>query len=215
MTKKISNLPLWTLAVALAGLAGCAGEKPAPPPEETAQPAAEPETPTGTPVAVVETSRGSFTIELLPDVAPQTVENFIRLAKAGFWYNTTFHRVIPGTLIQGGDPNSKDNNPYNDGQGNSGTFLPAEFSKLPFEKGTVAMARQESDTNSASCQFFVSLQRNPQWDGKYTVFGKVIDGIDLVDELSRSPLSKDKALRNYPAGKIQIKRVRIEYREGK
>ncbi len=213
MFGKISKSAPILLLLVLFGLTAC-GSEPAAIEPEPDKPAAEPEpeTPTGTPIATVETIKGDITIELLPEVAPKTVENFIRLAKSGFWYNTTFHRVIPGTLIQGGDPNSKDNNPYNDGKGNSGTFLRAEFSKLPFQRGTVAMARQQDDPNSASCQFFICLKRTEGWDGKYTVFGKVIDGIDLVEQLSKSPLSKDKALRDYPAAKIQIKRVKIEYR---
>ncbi len=211
MFRRISKVAPLFLLLAFLGWAGCGSEPSAPAPDKpAAEP--EPETPTGTPVATIETIKGDITIELLPEVAPKTVENFIRLAKAGFWYNTTFHRVIPGTLIQGGDPNSKDNNPYNDGKGNSGTFLHAEFSKLPFQKGTVAMARQPSDPNSASCQFFICLKRIEGWDGEYTIFGKVIDGIDLVEQLSKSPLTKDKALRDYPAAKIQIKRVKIEYR---
>ncbi len=202
-------------AVLMLGVAACSdgpttGEPP-PPPEPTAETAPEPESSQGHPYAIVNTKEGPIEIRLRPDLAPKTVQNFIDLAGVGFYYNTLFHRVIPGTIIQGGDPNSKDNNPYNDGQGNSGTFLAAEFSKEPFQRGTVAMARS-SDPNSASCQFFICLKRMPQWDGEYTIFGEVTKGIELVDEMSRAPRSKNPRLGERPAGNLTIRQVTIEYR---
>lgn len=180
--------------------------------DETVEQAAEETAPEGTPFAVIRTDRGSFEFELFPDVAPKSVGQFINLAEQGFYVNTTFHRVLKDRLIQGGDPMSRDRDPYNDGQGNSGRMLPAEFSDLLFERGTVAMARQSGDPNSGSSQFFVSLQRAPEWDGQYTVIGKVVSGIEVVEEISRTPTSQDPQLKGRPTGNIRIKEVMIEYR---
>lgn len=214
MTENSKLSILLALSLAVGAGSGCSAEPPPAADEAEAGSAdveePEPQEPEGVPTAVVRTNKGTFAFQLLPEAAPRTVENFIELTKRGFYYKSTFHRVIPGTIIQGGDPNSKDNNPYNDGQGNSGKFLPGEVSELPFERGTVAMAHS-GDPSSASCQFFVCLKRVPGWDGKYTIFGKVVEGIEVVDELSRAPHSKNPRLKDYPAGKI-IMRVSIEYR---
>jgi cyclophilin family peptidyl-prolyl cis-trans isomerase len=117
-------------------------------------------------------------------------------------------------MIQGGDPLSRDRDPYNDGQGTSGSYLPQEFSDLPVERGTVAMGREEYGDNGGSCQFFIVLQRTSEWDGQYNVFGKVVEGIEVAEEISRAPLTKsDHPTQKYkPAGKQIIKRVSIEYR---
>lgn len=179
------------------------------PPEEnaTVQPQDQ-----GDPYALVTTSRGAFLIQLLFEIAPGTVENFVRLSQSGFYVRTTFHRVFPGEMIQGGDPNSKDRDPYNDGQGNSGTFLPAEFTPHPFVRGTVAMAREPDNPDSASSQFFVVLRRVPDWDGKYTVFGSVVEGIQVVEDISRIPRSKNPRLENTPVISVRIQEIRIVYR---
>jgi peptidyl-prolyl cis-trans isomerase B (cyclophilin B) len=167
----------------------------------------------GEPHAVMETDRGTIVIRLLPELAPMTVDNFVELAETGFYSRTVFHRVLPSKMIQGGDPNSKDNDPYNDGQGNSGKFLRAEFSSHPFSRGAVAMARQPGDPNSSSSQFFVVLERSPEWDGDYTLFGEVVEGLEVADEISRTPLSKDERLKSRPVVAIRIKQIVIEYRE--
>lgn len=167
----------------------------------------------GEPHAVMETDRGTIVIRLLSDLAPMTVDHFVDLAESGFYTRTVFHRVLPSKMIQGGDPNSKDNDPYNDGQGNSGKFLRAEFSSRPFSRGTVAMARQPGDPNSSSSQFFIVLERSPEWDGDYTLFGEVVEGLEVADEISRTPLSKDERLKSRPAVAIRIKKIVIEYRE--
>lgn len=168
--------------------------------------------PKGTPFAVIKTDSGNIEIQLLPDLAPKAVAYFIRLAKLGFYDRTTFHRVMPGTMIQGGDPFSKDNDPYNDGQGNTGQMLPAEFSSIPFESGTVAMARQGDDPNSSSCQFFIVLKRVRDWDKQYTVFGKVVKGIEAARKISHAPLSSNPRLKGRPAIKQIIRSIQIEYR---
>ena len=166
----------------------------------------------GTPVAVMTTRYGDITIQLRPDLAPKTVANFVKLAEDGFYYNTTFHRVMPGTMVQGGDPKSKDNDPYNDGQGNSGTFLKAEFSKESFVRGTVAMARKPSEPDSASCQFFIVLKRMREWDGEYTVFGEVTDGLEVADKISKSKLAPN--TRDHPAAVIWVRDIRVEWVAG-
>lgn len=174
-----------------------------------------PAPPQGKPFAVVETDKGDIVIELLPELAPKTVENFIQLAELGFYNRTTFHRIMKDRMIQGGDPNSRDSDPYNDGQGTAGYYLPQEFSDVPVDRGIVAMGRAADSDNGGSCQFFIVLQRTPQWDGQYNVFGRVVEGIEVADEISRAPLTKDPhpAMKNRPAGKQIIRSIRIEYRE--
>lgn len=193
-------------------LCGCSTSPEAPkaPADEAA--AEQSAAPQGEPHAVLVTSRGTITLRLLPELAPETVKNFIELAALGFYNRTTFHRVMAGRMIQGGDPNSRDNNPYNDGQGGSGRRLPAEFSDRPFQRGTVAMARQEEDPDSASSQFFIVLRRLPEWDRKYIVFGEVVEGIEVAEEISRVPLSDNPRLPNYPATSVFLESTRIEYR---
>jgi len=201
--------------LSLISVLSCEGETPRKPVEKgekKAETSKEPARPAGQPYAILETEKGAIVIRLLPDLAPKTVENFEKLVKSGFYYNTKFHRVMPGAMIQGGDPNTKDNDPYNDGLGNSGAFIPAEFSKRKFDRGVVAMARHEGDPNSASCQFFIVLKRTPHWDNQYTIFGEVTQGLDVADKISHAKLSKDPRLRSWPIENIRIKMAKIEYR---
>jgi len=183
--------------------------------EASGEASPEPSAPSGTPYVILETDQGDITIKLLSEAAPETVARFIELAEVGFYNRTLFHRVMAGRMIQGGDPLSRDNNPYNDGQGTSGSYLPKEFSDLPFERGTVAMGRDESGDNGGSCQFFIVLKRTPEWDGQYNVFGKVVEGLETADRISQVPLSKSDhpSMKYRPAGKQVIKRTRVEYRE--
>ncbi len=143
--------------------------------------------------AVVETPRGSFTIKLLPGVAPKHVELFVKTAKSGGYDGTTFHRVIMGGIIQGGDPITKD--PGRRSQYGTGglDLLKAEFSDEPFLRGTVAAVRKPSRVDSAGTQFFVCLQPQPSLEGQYTVFGQVISGMEVVDQISLTPVDGDKA----------------------
>lgn len=127
-------------------------------------------------LAIIETDFGSITIEFYQEDAPNTVKNFITLAKKGFYDGLTFHRVVPGFVIQGGDP-------HGDGTGDAGYKIAAEFNSRKHVEGTVAMARG-SDINSASCQFYIALKRLPNLDGKYTVFGQVISGMDVVHKIA-------------------------------
>jgi cyclophilin family peptidyl-prolyl cis-trans isomerase len=145
------------------------------------------------PQAVVETKKGSFTIRLLPEVAPKHVALFVKTAKAGGYDGTTFHRIIMGGIIQGGDPVSKDPaKAAQYGRGGLG-LLPAEFSKRPFVRGTVAAARRPSSADSGGTQFFVCLRDQPSLEGQYTIFGEVVSGMEVVDQISLTPVDGDRA----------------------
>ncbi|MFH0766273.1 MAG: peptidylprolyl isomerase [Calditrichota bacterium] len=133
-------------------------------------------------VAVIETEWGDIVVEFFPDVAPLHVANFKKLTRAGFYDGTTFHRVLPGFVIQGGDPNTKDSNPNNDGMGGPPYRVPDEFNNRLHEHGILSMAHS-SEPNSAGSQFFICLGRTPHLDNQYTVFGKVIKGLDVVDKI--------------------------------
>ena len=155
--------------------------------------------PTKTPTATIETSEGSMTVEFWPDVAPEHVKNFIELAKSDFYKDVIFHRVIPGFMIQGGDPTGT-------GTGSNGNKrLKAEFNRRPDRKhtrGVLSMARS-SDPDSASCQFFVMHQDSPHLDGQYSAFGKVTAGIETVDKIVSAPAGASDRPKN-PAKIIKI-----------
>ncbi len=148
-------------------------------------------------VAVIKTTMGTIVIEFLPDVAPKMVANFKELAKSGFYNGTTFHRVINGFMIQGGDPLSKDSDPTNDGTGEGPRRMPAEFTtKYSHVRGTVSTARS-SDPNSGSCQFFIVQKDSTFLDNKYTLFARVVEGMDVVDAISTVPKDRnDRPLKN-------------------
>lgn len=137
-------------------------------------------------VWVIQTAVGTIAVQLFPADAPKTVENIRHLADTGFYDGLTFHRVAPGFVVQGGDPNSRDENPFNDGQGGPGYTLPAEI-RRPHVRGAVAMARQGDDVNPARAsngsQFYIALRDLPELDGAYTVFGQVLAGWDAVEKL--------------------------------
>ena len=165
-------------------------------------------------VGVIETNYGTIVVKFFPDVAPVHAMNFKRLANAGYYNGTTFHRVIPGFMIQGGDILSRDDNPSNDGSGGPGYSIPAEFSETPHYRGRLSMARSQ-DPNSAGSQFFIVQRKKltkddiqnaearvgrqfpdsveatylkrggtPFLDDQYTVFGEVIKGMDVVDKIT-------------------------------
>jgi cyclophilin family peptidyl-prolyl cis-trans isomerase len=156
-------------------------------------------------------SYGRIVIELYPNVAPKMVERFKRLVQEGFYNGTAFHRVSLSTgVVQGGDPNSKDEDPSNDGMGGSPyEDVPAEFSDIPFERGIVGAARSQ-DINSANSQFYITLRRVPQWDNKYTVFGRVIEGMDNAQAIAGAPTRPSNP--ENPADKIVIKSATLQPR---
>jgi cyclophilin family peptidyl-prolyl cis-trans isomerase len=133
--------------------------------------------------ATIKTNKGNIVFELRPDKAPETVKNFIELAKSGFYSGIKWHRVEPGFVIQGGDPLSKDNDPSNDGTGGSDRKIKAEFNDLKHLTGTVAMARKGDDINSADSQFYICLAPASFLDGQYTIFGQVVEGMNVVNSI--------------------------------
>ena len=135
---------------------------------------------------VMETSVGTIKLILFTDVAPRHSDNFKRLANSGYYDSTTFHRVVPGFVIQGGDILSRDASRRNDGMGGPGFNVPAEFNPRPHKKGTLAMARG-TDPNTAGSQFYIALRRLPRLDNNYTVFGEVIEGMEVVDGITTAP----------------------------
>ena len=136
--------------------------------------------------AVLETTFGNITLKFFPDVAPGHVKNFVDLATKGFYDNTTFHRVIPGFMIQGGDPNSKDANKSKHGTGGPGYTIKAEFNQKPHKRGTLSMARS-GHPDSAGSQFFICVKDSSFLDRQYTVFGEVESGIEVVDKIVAVP----------------------------
>jgi len=139
-----------------------------------------------TTTAIIETKFGNITLKFFPDVAPGHVKNFIDLAKKGFYDGTTFHRVIPGFMIQGGDPNSKNPDKRTHGQGGPGYTIKAEFNDRPHTRGTLSMARAQNP-DSAGSQFFICVKDAPFLNKQYTVFGEVESGMEVVDQIVSQP----------------------------
>jgi cyclophilin family peptidyl-prolyl cis-trans isomerase len=134
------------------------------------------------------TNHGSFTIKLFTQKAPKTCAHFKRLVQLGFYNKTLFHRIVPGYIIQGGDILSRDKKPNNDGTGDAGVHIKAEFSGLQHKKGTVSLARGPSP-HSGSSQFFIMLSRQKSLDGRYTVFGQVVSGQKTLDKIAKQPVT--------------------------
>lgn len=173
-------------------------------PQANAQAPAPAATAGGPLEAVLETDQGEIVIRLLADVAPRHVRHFVKTARAAGYDGTTFHRIIVGGMIQGGDPLSKDPaKAARYGQGGLG-LLKAELSDRPFLRGTVAAVRQPSSVDSGGSQFFICLREQPSLLGQYTVFGEVTSGIEVADQISASPVEGDR-----PTGRIEIRRVQI------
>ncbi|HET9131336.1 MAG TPA: peptidylprolyl isomerase [Terriglobia bacterium] len=160
-------------------------------------------------IAVIELENaaayGTIKIELYSNIAPKMVEQFKALAKEGVYDGTTFHRINP-SVIQGGDPLSKDEDPTNDGTGKSAKpNVPAEFSDILYDTGIVGAARGQSN-DSANSQFFITLKREPGFDQRYTIFGKVIEGLNNVRTISGvQPKDGER-----PVEPVRIKTIRIE-----
>jgi peptidyl-prolyl cis-trans isomerase B (cyclophilin B) len=157
--------------------------------------------------AVIETKFGEMELEFLPDKAPGHVQNFLDLARKGFYDGTTFHRVIPGFMIQGGDPNTKDPKGSRDrhGTGGPGHSVKAEFNDTPHKRGVVSMARS-SDPNSAGSQFFICVKDSGFLDRQYTAFGRVVRGMEAADKIVAAP----RDARDNPNERIEMKLRVIE-----
>ncbi len=155
--------------------------------------------------AVIETKFGSITLKFFPDVAPGHVKNFIDLAKKGIYDGTTFHRVIPGFMIQGGDPNSKNPDKRAHGTGGPGYTIKAEFNERPHKRGTLSMARA-GHPDSAGSQFFICVKDSPFLDRQYTAFGEVVSGLEVADKI----VSQPKDPNDNPNERIEMKVKIIE-----
>ena len=136
--------------------------------------------------AIIKTSFGNIKFSLMSDIAPETVRNFSQLAKSGFYNGTLFHRIIPGFMIQGGDPNTKNPDKSTWGQGGPGYNLKAEFNSRSHLRGIVSMARA-NDPDSAGSQFFIVTSDSTFLDRQYTVFGEVVDGMEVADKIVNLP----------------------------
>ncbi|MGH9458957.1 MAG: peptidylprolyl isomerase [Thermoanaerobaculia bacterium] len=158
-------------------------------------------------VADIVTTKGTITVRFFPDVAPNHVRNFIDLAEQGFYDGTRFHRVIAGFMIQGGDPNTKTENRRTWGTGGSGKNVPAEFSEIPHNRGILSMARA-AHPDSASSQFFIVVKEAPSLDGKYTVFGEVVSGMEVADAIVDAGQGKEN-----PDDPVRIETVTVRAAE--
>jgi peptidyl-prolyl cis-trans isomerase B (cyclophilin B) len=161
-------------------------------------------------VAVIKTSEGEMVVQFWTDAAPNTIDNFKKLARQDFYNGTVFHRIIKGFMIQGGDPNSKDpakENSY--GQGDPGYKIKAEFNDHPHERGVLSMARA-SDPDSAGSQFFICLAPIHRLDHQYTTFGKLIKGDDVLDKIGNTPVDRNaQGETSKPTKRVVIESVKI------
>jgi len=164
----------------------------------------------GNEVAVIKTSEGEMVVRFWTDAAPNTIENFKKLARAGFYNGTIFHRIVKGFMIQGGDPNSKDpakENRY--GAGGPGYKIKAEFNDHSHERGVISMAR-EPDPDSAGSQFFICLGPVPRLDNQYTTFGKLIKGDDVLGKIGDTSVTRNSMGENSkPTKRVTIEKIDI------
>src|SRR3954470_9810475 len=161
-------------------------------------------------VAVIKTTSGDMVVEFWPDVAPKTVENFKKLARKGFYDGTAFHRIIKDFMIQGGDPLTKDPSAESRwGTGDPGYKIKAEFNERKHTKGVLSMARS-NNPDSAGSQFFIMLGPSPHLDGKYTAFGKLIKGEDVLDKIANTPVTASASGEpSKPKKRIEVQSIKI------
>ena len=161
-------------------------------------------------VAVIKTSEGEMVAEFWPEVAPNTVENFKKLARSGFYDGTAFHRIVKGFMIQGGDPLTKD--PAKEsryGTGDPGYKIKAEFNDRSHERGVLSMARS-SNPDSAGSQFFICLANVSRLDHQYTTFGKVIKGDDVLGKIGDTEVTtSDSGERSKPTKRVTVDSIKI------
>jgi peptidyl-prolyl cis-trans isomerase B (cyclophilin B) len=161
-------------------------------------------------VAVIKTSEGEMVVQFWTDAAPKTIENFKKLAREGFYDGTTFHRIVKGFMIQGGDPNSKDPTKENSyGEGGPSYKIKAEFNDHSHQRGVISMARS-SDPDSAGSQFFICLAPVPRLDHQYTTFGKLIKGADVLEKIGETPVTRNSSGENSkPTKRVVIESIKI------
>lgn len=205
--KKISTIFIVMFLMIL--FAGC-NNKSVAPPSSASEPGAAPSNKIDDEAAVLETDMGRIVIEFFPGDAPKHVENFKKLVREGFYDGTAFHRLIPNMIIQGGDPNTKDKPREMWGLGKPDQpTVPAEFNARKHMRGIVSAARKGNDVNSATSQFFICERPKPDWDGQYSIFGRVVEGMNVVDIISNSPIDAET---ERPIEKTSIKRAYLEKR---
>jgi peptidyl-prolyl cis-trans isomerase B (cyclophilin B) len=163
-------------------------------------------------VAVIKTNYGEMTLAFWPDVAPKTVENFKKLARAGFYDGTAFHRIINGFMIQGGCPNTKKGARGTPGTGDPGYKLKAEFNAKSHVRGVVSMARS-SDPHSAGCQFFICHGNAKFLDRQYTAFGHLVAGDAVLEAIASVPVSGSE--KSTPVDRVEVESVKIVAAEAK
>jgi peptidyl-prolyl cis-trans isomerase B (cyclophilin B) len=160
-------------------------------------------------VAVIKTSEGDMIVQFWNDAAPNTIENFKKLARAGFYDGTIFHRIVKGFMIQGGDPNSKDPGKEDKyGEGGPGYKIKAEFNDHSHDRGVISMAR-EPDPDSAGSQFFICLAPVPRLDHQYTTFGKLIKGDDVLEKIGDTDVMFAHGEKSKPTKRVIINKIEI------
>jgi peptidyl-prolyl cis-trans isomerase B (cyclophilin B) len=161
-------------------------------------------------VAVIKTSEGEMVVQFWTDAAPNTIENFKKLARSGFYDGTIFHRIVKGFMIQGGDPNSKDTGKESSyGEGGPGYKIKAEFNDHSHQQGVISMARS-SDPDSAGSQFFICLAPVRRLDHQYTTFGKLIKGDDVLEKIGDTPVTRSSTGEDSkPTKRIVIESIKI------
>ena len=160
-------------------------------------------------VAVIKTNEGDMVVEFWTDAAPNTIENFKKLARSGFYNGTAFHRIIKGFMIQGGDPLTKD--PANEsrfGTGDPGYSIKAEFNDHSHDRGVISMARSQNP-DSAGSQFFICLAPVHRLDHQYTTFGKLIKGDDVLEKIGNTPVANSGGEASKPTKRVQIEKIEI------
>lgn len=170
----------------------------------------KPMNPSANEVALIKTSEGDMVIQFWKDAAPNTIENFKKLARAGFYKGTIFHRIVKDFMIQGGDPLSKDSSKEDRyGEGGPGYKIKAEFNDHPHERGVISMAR-EPDPNSAGSQFFICLASLPRLDHQYTTFGKLIKGHDVLEKIGDTSVTRNSVGEmSKPTKRVVIEKIDI------
>ena len=161
-------------------------------------------------VAMIQTSEGNMVVQFWSDAAPKTIENFKKLARSGFYNDTTFHRIVKGFMIQGGDPLTKDPAKEKDyGNGGPGYSIKAEFNRHEHQRGVISMAR-DNDPDSGGSQFFICLAAVPRLDGKYTTFGRLIKGDEVLTKIGDEPVKKNsEGETSSPLKRVVIQSIKI------
>jgi len=160
--------------------------------------------------ARISTTAGDIVIKFYPDLAPIHILAFMSRAESGFYNDTYFHRVIPGFMIQGGDPNTRNTNPIDDGLGGPMGAIPHEFNPTPHKRGIVSMARVSEKSMGAGSQFFIMHADYPSLDNEYTVFGEVLSGMEVVDKIATAETNKtDPRFQDRPLNPVKITSIEI------